>query len=328
MNVLLLDLDGTIIVDQGRNGRSAEAVKLLPGVTAGLRKFRDAGYAFFIVTNQGGIARGSYSLEDFLGVLRRTEELLKGEGIIITGAYYCPHHPDENCRCRKPKTGLWEDLIKDHPGAHAENGIFVGDKDGDMACGKAIGCRTARIRSAVYPMTLTADWTADTIDKLAGLILRPGKVLSIADAAALSESSRKKGMTVVTTNGSFDLLHAGHRFLLAEARKQGDVLLVGVNSDASVKRYKGKDRPIESQDIRAAKVARHADAVFIFDDDDPRAWLKTIRPDVHVNAETYGKDCIEAPVVQEIGAQLVLIPVRKELGSTTEILQKRSSSKP
>jgi rfaE bifunctional protein nucleotidyltransferase chain/domain len=137
--------------------------------------------------------------------------------------------------------------------------------------------------------------------------------------------ARKRGKRIVTTNGAFDLLHPGHRFLLEEAKAQGDVLIVGVNSDASVRGSKGPGRPVELQDIRARKVAAYADAVFVFDDPDPRSWLPSIRPDVHVNAETYGRDCIEAPVLREIGATLVLVPVRKELGSTSEILRTRQA---
>lgn len=135
---------------------------------------------------------------------------------------------------------------------------------------------------------------------------------------------RDKGMKIVTTNGAFDLFHPGHQFLLQEAHTLGDILIVGVNSDASVKGYKGPGRPIDGQAKRAANVAEYADAVFIFDDADPRPWLPLILPDIHANAETYGHECIEAETVNEIGAELALIPVKPELGSTTQILRERS----
>lgn len=154
----------------------------------------------------------------------------------------------------------------------------------------------------------------------------PGVVVSLTDAVKESRKAQKEGGVVVTTNGSFDLFHLGHEFLLLESRKQGDVLIVGVNSNASVKRYKGEDRPIESEEVRAANVARLADYVFLFEEDDPREWLRMIRPDVHCNAASYGEDCIEKHVLQEIGAELYLVPVKKDLGSTTEILRKRQQS--
>jgi rfaE bifunctional protein nucleotidyltransferase chain/domain len=150
-----------------------------------------------------------------------------------------------------------------------------------------------------------------------------GLVVTLDEAAAFAAEMRAAGKRVVTTNGSFDLLHPGHEFLLAESGKYGDVVIAGVNSDASVKRYKGPNRPIEPQDVRVAKVAAHVDRAFIFEDDTPIPWLPKLRPHVHTNAATYGVDCIEAPTLREIGAELILIPVRKELGSTTEILRQR-----
>lgn len=155
-----------------------------------------------------------------------------------------------------------------------------------------------------------------------------GSVLPLADVSAFAERERNKGKRIVTTNGAFDLLHAGHRFLLAEARKHGDILIVGVNSDAAVRRAKGPDRPKEPQDVRAQCVSAYADAVFIFDDDDPRPWLPLIHPHVHVNAASYGENCIERPVLDALGTALILVPVRPELGSTTEILRASGSQHP
>lgn len=151
-----------------------------------------------------------------------------------------------------------------------------------------------------------------------------GVVMSLQEAAQAAESARTAGRRVVTTNGTFDLLHDGHRFLFAQARSHGDLLIVGVNSDASVRRSKGPDRPREPQAARARNVAVYADIVFVFDDDDPRPWLPAIRPHVHVNAATYGPQCVEAAVLRSIGAELVLVPVRPEFGSTTERLRRAS----
>lgn len=147
-----------------------------------------------------------------------------------------------------------------------------------------------------------------------------GSILPLADVAELLKDAREEGKIIVTTNGTFDLFHPGHEFLLSEAKKQGDILVVGINSNASVKRYKGPDRPIESEEVRADHVAQIADYVFIFEEDTPEEWLKIIVPHVHVNAETYGEDCIEAHVVKEIGARLYLVPIDTDLGSTTDII--------
>jgi D-glycero-beta-D-manno-heptose 1-phosphate adenylyltransferase len=149
------------------------------------------------------------------------------------------------------------------------------------------------------------------------------RILPLEGIISFVKEQQEEGKTIVTTNGSFDLLHPGHIFLLEESKKQGDILVVGVNSDASVKRYKGPDRPIDGQDVRAENVSRLADAVFIFEEDDPREWLKMIHPDVHCNAETYGEDCIEADVLKEIGARLHLVKIKPEFGSTTQIIQQQ-----
>ena len=144
-----------------------------------------------------------------------------------------------------------------------------------------------------------------------------GRVLGLEALAAEVDALRRNGKRVVTTNGAFDLLHAGHRFLFAECRKAGDVLVVGVNSDASVRALKGPGRPYRPQAARARRAARFADYVFIFDELDPRRWLHTLKPHVHATASTYGVDCPEADVVREVGARLMLVPVDGRLGSST-----------
>ena len=151
-------------------------------------------------------------------------------------------------------------------------------------------------------------------------------MFTVEAAAAFADEKRREGKTIVTTNGAFDLLHAGHRFLFEECRKHGDVLIVGINSDVNVRERKGPDRPHDPEQLRAQNVLQHADAVFIFSDPDPRPWLPVIKPDVHVNASTYGEDCVEAPILKELGAKLVLVPVKKELGSTTAILESQKHS--
>ncbi len=321
---ILLDRDGTLVRDPGQPIMTVTSEDILSGVVEGLRLLQDNGYEFFIVSNQSGIARGNYTEEKFLESQRQTFSVFKEQGITFDGAEYCPHHPDANCGCRKPAIGMWNRLKERYSGLIPENGAMIGNRNSDVGFGKAVGCRTARIDTGQYPYTVIADDTVRSVGEFAERLIHGNPTVQLLhDVAALSEKAREEGKTIVTTNGTFDLLHPGHLYLLTQARLRGDLLIVGVNSDASVKRYKGPDRPVEPQDVRALKVARHSDAVFIFDDDDPRPWLSKIRPHVHVNAETYGKDCVEAPVLREIGAELVLVPVQPEFGSTSAILQNR-----
>ena len=115
---------------------------------------------------------------------------------------------------------------------------------------------------------------------------------------------------IVTVNGSFDVLHAGHLHILKEAKQQGDVLVVGLNSDASVRANKGPKRPVVPQAQRADMLLalRFVDYVHIFDEPVPMVFIAAVRPDVHVNGAEYGEDCVEAGVVREIGARLHLVP--------------------
>jgi D-glycero-beta-D-manno-heptose 1-phosphate adenylyltransferase len=110
-------------------------------------------------------------------------------------------------------------------------------------------------------------------------------------------------------NGSFDVLHSGHLHILSEARRQGDVLVVGLNSDASVRRYKGPDRPIVPERQRAEMLLalRMVDYVHVFDEADPIAFLEEVRPDVHVNGAEYGEDCVESETVRHRGGRLHLV---------------------
>jgi rfaE bifunctional protein nucleotidyltransferase chain/domain len=132
--------------------------------------------------------------------------------------------------------------------------------------------------------------------------------------------------TVVFTNGVFDLLHPGHIDVLTGARAQGDRLVVGVNSDASVRRLgKGPDRPVRSESERAYVLAGLAavDAVVVFDEDTPLELVRTILPDVIVKGGDYAPDSVVgADVVRARGGRVVIIPLTPGQ-STTSIIQRR-----
>ncbi len=133
---------------------------------------------------------------------------------------------------------------------------------------------------------------------------------------------KKKGKVIVTTNGSFDILHSGHVASLDIAKSKGDILVVGLNSDKSIKKYKSKDRPIVPQEHRARMLAglEAVDFVVIFDETDPRALLEAIKPHFHVKAKT-GYTGIEQETVEKHGGKIVLI---EHIGnhSTSNIINK------
>jgi D-glycero-beta-D-manno-heptose 1-phosphate adenylyltransferase len=145
-----------------------------------------------------------------------------------------------------------------------------------------------------------------------------------ANAIALVEHLRAAGKTVVFTNGVFDILHVGHLRYLQHARGLGDALIVGVNSDRSVRLIKGSDRPITSQDERAEILAALAcvDGVVIFDEDTPRNLILAIQPDILVKGADWAEDAIVGrDIVEARGGRVVRVPI--EPGhSTTKIVDR------
>ena len=144
---------------------------------------------------------------------------------------------------------------------------------------------------------------------------------------AMRESARASGSTVVWTNGVFDLLHPGHIASLQQARALGDVLIVGLNSDRSVKASKGPSRPILNQNERAAMLAalECVSAVIIFDEDTPVECLTKLRPDIHCKGAEYapphGRPVPERSVVEAYGGRIEYLPLVSGV-STTEILRR------
>ncbi len=133
----------------------------------------------------------------------------------------------------------------------------------------------------------------------------------------------KKTKTLVSINGSFDLLHAGHLEILREAKKQGDCLIVSLNSDASIKRYKDESRPLIPLKYRLQMLSAlsFVDYVTWFEEDDPRKILSLIKPHVHVNGSEYGTECLEAKTVHDNGGRIHIVELVPGL-STSQIIEK------
>lgn len=150
------------------------------------------------------------------------------------------------------------------------------------------------------------------------------KVLPLTELRRIIAILRSTGKTVVFTNGCFDILHTGHTRYLARARALGDVLVVAVNSDASVKSLKGDKRPVNQQTDRAETLAalEAVDFVTIFDEPDPYLVIKEIQPDVLVKGGDWpiekiiGRDIVEAR-----GGRVVNVPYL-EGASTTGIIER------
>lgn len=139
------------------------------------------------------------------------------------------------------------------------------------------------------------------------------RVLALPQLVELCRQWRSSNLRVVLTNGTFDLLHVGHVRYLQEARDLGDVLVVGINSDASVRGYKGAGRPVVPQDERAEIVAalRCVDYVTIFDEPTATHLVETLQPDIYVKGGDYSpgaKPLPEAEAVLSYGGEVKIIP--------------------
>ncbi len=124
------------------------------------------------------------------------------------------------------------------------------------------------------------------------------------------EPLRQAGKVIVTTNGCFDIVSLAHVRMLQLAKAQGDILVVGVNSDESIHQLKGPKRPIRPELERATIIAafQMVDFAVLFDEKDCIDFVRRVKPNVHVNDASYGENCIESGAVKECGGKLFLVP--------------------
>ena len=150
--------------------------------------------------------------------------------------------------------------------------------------------------------------------------------LSMKDIKKISSDYKSKGLKIVFTNGCFDLLHKGHLDLLNESSKYGDILIIGLNSDSSVKKLKGATRPVEDEMKRSQKLMalNYVDHVIIFKQLTPRKLISELKPDVLVKGGDYDLNkIIGADEVVSNGGIVKIIPLTPGY-STTSIIEKRS----
>lgn len=149
------------------------------------------------------------------------------------------------------------------------------------------------------------------------------KVIQPSDWKQRADFFHEQGNKIATLNGSFDILHAGHLKIIYEASKQADLLIVALNSDASIKKYKSIKRPIIPLEYRLQLVAALEFVNFVtwFDETDPIAFIENFKPHVHVNGQEYGENCIESETVKRYGGIIHLVELKKGL-STSDIILK------
>jgi D-glycero-D-manno-heptose 1,7-bisphosphate phosphatase len=166
---VFLDRDGTIIHDADYCS-DPKQVHVFEGAPEALRRLKRKGYKLIIITNQSGIGRGFFTLEQYRAV--ETEVLRQLGPGLIDANYFCPDPPEQPSKCRKPAPGMILEAARDHHVDLARS-FFVGDKEIDAECGRNAGVRTIRVRTGFDKMTdgSSANWVAEDLPAAANLIV-------------------------------------------------------------------------------------------------------------------------------------------------------------
>lgn len=151
---VLVDRDGTVVVEKNYLSDPRQ-LELIPGAAQGLRRLRKLGLGLLMVTNQSGVGRGYFDKAQVDLIHQRLVEVLAAEGVSLDGIYYCPHTPEDNCLCRKPRPQLVELAAAEH-GFDPRLSFVVGDKRCDVELGQNVGATTILVQTG-YGRQVAAD---------------------------------------------------------------------------------------------------------------------------------------------------------------------------
>ncbi len=181
--VVFLDRDGVINRDPAGWTRAGyvtvwENFQFLPGALVALRLLREHNVQVILISNQAGVGKGCLSQEDLDDITRRMCGVVAEHGGSIRAVYYCTHHPDEGCSCRKPKPGLFE-IARRELGVDPSGAYFIGDSPRDIDAGHAAGCRVILVQSGVRtpetrPIGSSPDHVEDSLLSAVRWMLGPG----------------------------------------------------------------------------------------------------------------------------------------------------------
>jgi D-beta-D-heptose 7-phosphate kinase/D-beta-D-heptose 1-phosphate adenosyltransferase len=269
------------------------------------------------------VAAAGKQLENVETIVAEGRRLLakyKGRGIVITRGHEgvslisraAPVHIPARAREVFDVTGAGDTFI-----SHFTLGLAAGFTPTDAA---RIGNAAAGVSvSKLGAVTVAPEELAAALGAPPGL----SKVRTVEDLALTFDHLRDQHRRIVFTNGCFDLFHAGHVRMLHEARALGDALVVAVNTDASVRRIKGKPRPILPEDERAAVLSSLAvvDYVVFFGEDSPERLIRRLRPDVLAKGRQDGESIVGAEIVRAYGGRVAELPLY-QASSTGELVKK------
>lgn len=149
-----------------------------------------------------------------------------------------------------------------------------------------------------------------------------GQVIQLNQLLEIISDLKKRNKKIITTNGCFDIIHVGHVRYLAQAKTLGDILIIAMNTDESVRKLKGPTRPVNSESDRAEILAALGvvDYVILFGEETPAALLEKIKPDIHVKGGDYNLETLpEAKTIQDSGGKIVFIPFVEGKSTTNTI---------
>ena len=165
MKLVILDRDGTINADSDEYIKSPDEWQPLPGALEAIARLNHAGWHTLIASNQSGLGRGLFDVASLNAMHAKMHKMLSAQGGRIDAVFYCPHRPDEGCRCRKPQPGLFEQ-IADRFGVDLKGVPVVGDGLRDLQAGAAVGCEPHLVLTgkgaALAGQTLPADYPPAT----------------------------------------------------------------------------------------------------------------------------------------------------------------------
>jgi len=353
---VFLDRDGTLIRERGYLKDPAQ-VELEQGAAEAVARLNRIGFVVVLVTNQSGVARGYYTEEDVAAVHGTIERLLEAEGARLDGVYYCPHYPEgvvqeyrQACSCRKPAGGMLLRAAGDL-GIRLEGSYMIGDKLTDAEAARREGLTGILVRTGYGEKEWKASLQEPGLEKPDRVVLdlreavdfvcwveknlvsvesggkegeRPScmwstKWVSQAFLRKCLDAHRKRGQTIVLANGVFDLLHAGHVGCLQAARDLGDVLVVALNDDRSVREGKGAGRPVLPVEDRVEIVSALdcVDYCVVFSDRTVDRLLGFLRPDFYAKGTDYEEASVpERETVIRYGGQVRIVGPRKGWATT------------
>lgn len=342
---VFIDRDGTINEEFGYINHPSR-IKVIPEAGRAIKRFNDMKMLSVVVTNQAGVARG-YMTED---VLLETHKKLESDlkelySAKLDGIFYCPHHPAAvsekykiDCNCRKPKTGLVEKAMAQLP-IDPVFSYMVGDRYNDIEFGKKLNFKTVMVMTGYGLGEYTyqrsgwktqPDYICGNLEEAADWIIKDlsvrnrsmQKLKSREELKKIIVDLKKAGKKVVFANGCFDLLHGGHVSYLEDARCQGDVLVLGLNSDSSIQKLKGDKRPIcpEEQRVELLSALSCIDYIMLFEEKTCDGILRELHPDVHAKGTDYTRDTVpERQTAIELGIQTFIAGAPKE-NATKDII--------